>query len=190
MRKLIFILSTLLLVVGCKQTNIDERPEPSLDVATEAVTVDYKQQEIVLEVSTNQTITVKESAWWLMVEQIAEDRIVLSVMSNDSEQSRECEVTITAAELSRTVRITQLAKPEIMRLSLGHTSTTLASPEWSGDEVRGTVDWGDGSEEEYREGISHQYSDNAKRTATFDMQGATSFKIDQVGEIECVEITL
>ena len=97
---------------------------------------------------------------------------------------------ITAGELSHTVNITQLPKPEMMTLSLGHRSEILDSPKWGGESVSGTIDWGDGTTQAYEEGASHEYLDAELRTATFEMQGAESFKIERVGNIERVELVL
>jgi hypothetical protein len=78
----------------------------------------------------------------------------------------------------------------MMTLGLGHRSKYLDSPVWCGESLSGTIDWGDGTQEPYSEGISHEYADSEPRTARFEMLGAESFRIERVGDIESVELTL
>jgi hypothetical protein len=140
---------------------------------------------------TNQPYSVDIEAEW-MIYAIAEsgDRVVLSVDENRGSEPRMAEVVITAGDLSHTIIVEQGVKPETMKLAIGHTASTLDSPTWGGSDIRGTIDWGDGTTEEYQDGISHDYVDNQRRSAQFTMEGATTFCIERVGEIESITISL
>lgn len=191
MRGLIFLVATLFLAIGCKESNVDERVEqPTLNVDVESLELSYREQKVEIAVESSEEIDVAEQVLWININGVDKGKIKLSILKNDTEKAREADVTITAGELSHTVHIIQLAKGEVFSLVLGHSSEILDSPKWGGDNVSGRVDWGDGTSEEYVEGVSHEYTADDKHTATFDMEGATSFEIEQVGEIESVEITL
>ncbi len=191
MRGLIFLVATLFLAIGCKESNVDERVEqPTLNVDVESLELSYREQKVEIAVESSEEIDVAEQVLWININGVDKGKVKLSILKNDTEKAREADVIITAGELSHTVHIIQLAKGEVFSLVLGHSSEILDSPKWGGDNVSGRVDWGDGTSEEYVEGVSHEYTADDKHTATFDMEGATSFEIERVGEIESVEITL
>lgn len=191
MRKLIFLMATLFVAIGCKENSVDQSvEEPKLVVETETIELSYEKQSVEIGVETNMELDVKEEVLWMSVTGVDNGVIKLSIQENTSGGVREADVLITAGELSCTVHITQGAKGEIFTLRLGHSSDVLDSPKWGGDGVTGTINWGDGTTEAYEEGASHEYNDGGSRTATFEMTGATSFEIERVGEIESVEIKL
>lgn len=197
MRRLLIIAVALITFVGChnfdKEVNKqpDNLPQTELQVDKSELHLDYTAQSVDIVVRANQPYSVDIEAEW-MIYAIAEsgDRVVLSVEENRGSEPRMAEVVITAGDLSHRVKVEQGVKPETMQLTLGHTSLSLDAPAWGGSGVRGTIDWGDGTTEEYQDGISHDYVDNQRRSAQFTMEGATTFCIERVGEIESVTISL
>lgn len=87
------------------------------------------------------------------------------------------------------ISVSSPAEQPRMELVVGHSGETLGSPQWVGSNVRGTIDWGDGSSEKYDEGIKHSYEAEGEYKALFDMSGPIGFKIEQLGEIESIEIS-
>lgn len=87
------------------------------------------------------------------------------------------------------ISVSSPAKQPRMELVVGHSGATLLSPQWVGSNVRGTIDWGDGSEEKYSEGIEHNYEAEGEYKASFDMSGPIGFKIGQLGEISSIAIS-
>lgn len=187
----------LIACVGCHNFDkeVDGEPngviETELEVDKSELHLDYTAQSVDIVVRANQPYSVDIKAEW-MIYAIAEsgDRVVLSVDENSGSEPRMAEVVITAGDLSHTIMVEQGVKPETMQLTLGHTSLLLNSPTWGGSDVRGVVDWGDGTTEEYSEGISHDYADGELHCAQFTMEGATTFCIERVGEIESITISL
>jgi hypothetical protein len=192
MSRLIVLMAALLLAIGCKNSRVDQPVEqPTFELETESIELDYCEQRVEIGVTTQLDVDVKVDVLWINVIGVENGKIKLSIKQNSSESAREADVRITAGEHSRTLRVKQLPKPDIFELKLGHRATLLDSPRWGGESLSGSVNWGDGSEpESYAEGVSHEYADEQLRTATFTMEGATSFEIEQVGDIESVEITL
>ena len=192
MRRLIFMVALLFVAIACKDNNVDKPVEqPTFEVTTDALELDYREQRVEIEVMTVlEDVDISEQVLWITVNGFEDGKVKLTIKANDTESAREADVVITAGDKSHTVHITQLQKPDMLTLELGHTSLLLDSPEWGGEGVSGAIDWGDGTEEQYEAGASHEYADSQKRTATFEMEGATSFKIERLGEIESVEITL
>lgn len=185
---------------GCQYLDkeIDQQPsnepdnvvETELEVDKSEFMLDYTAQSVEIAIRANQLFEVKVSAEWITYAIAGSgDRVVLSVTENTTPESRSSEIVIIAGDLMHTVTIEQGAKPETMQLLLEHTSSYLDSPTWGGSNIRGSVDWGDGTTEEYQEGISHDYTDTQKHSAQFTMEGATSFHIERIGEIESVTIS-
>ena len=186
---------------GCQYLDkeIDQQPsnepdnvvETELEVDKSEFMLDYTAQSVEIAVSANIEFEVDVCVDWITYT-IADsgDRVVLSVTENTTPESRSSEIVIIAGDLMHTVTIEQGAKPEMISLVLEHSSTHLDSPTWGGSNIRGSVDWGDGTTEEYQEGMSHDYTDTQKHSAQFTMEGATSFRIERVGEIESVTISL
>lgn len=197
MRRLLIIAVALIACVGCHNFDkeVDGEPngviETELEVDKSELHLDYTAQSVDIVVRANQPYSVDIKAEW-MIYAIAEsgDRVVLSVDENRGSEPRSAEVVISAGDLSHRVKVEQGVKPETMKLTIGHTASTLDSPTWGGSDIRGTIDWGDGTTEEYQDGISHDYVDNQRRSAQFTMEGATTFCIERVGEIESVTISL
>lgn len=197
MKRYLFMLMALIVCVGCKQLNkeVDKQPdsvvETELEVDNSEFVLDYTAQSIEIRVVCNREFEVGICVDWISYT-IAEsgDSVTLQVAENTESEPRLAELVITAGELSATVVIEQGVKPELMELSLEHSSAHLDSPAWDGYDIKGSVDWGDGSSEEYRNGISHDYADTQRRSAQFNMEGATSFYIESIGDIESITLSI
>ena len=197
------MLAALMVFTGCKQLNkgVDNHTgnDPDSGVETETILeidcseieLDYAAQSVEIAVVANRTFEVDICVDWISYT-IAEsgDCVTLHVAENTELEPRSAEIVILAGELLRSVTIYQSTKPELMVLSLEHSSAHLDSPKWGGDEVKGSVDWGDGTTEEYYDGISHDYGDAQKRSAQFTMEGTASFRIESIGDIESVILAL
>ena len=77
-----------------------------------------------------------------------------------------------------------------MEVVISHRNQILASPKWGGEAVSGSIEWGDGTAEEYAEGAAHEYADGESHTATFTMSGTTSFEIVKIGDMESLTIAV
>ena len=196
MRRVLFIAVALLAVaVGCKnRDNEVVTPSTTLEVETIEISINHEAQRVEIEVLCNVEFDVKEEVFWLAVVDVREgDRkvIVLNVLENDSAEARCADVVIVAGEETRTVTIAQSGVPMVsMEVSIGHRSATLESPKWGGEAVSGSINWGDGTAEEYVEGATHDYADGESHTATFTMSGATSFEIERIGDMESLTIAV
>ena len=196
MRRVLFIAVALLAVaVGCKnRDNEVVTPSTTLEVETTEISINHEAQRVESEVLCNVEFDVKEEVFWLAVVDVREgDRkvIVLNVLENDSAEARCADVVIVAGEETRTVTIAQSGVPMVsMEVSIGHRSATLESPKWGGEAVSGSINWGDGTAEEYAEGATHDYADGESHTATFTMSGATSFEIERIGDMESLTIAV
>lgn len=198
MRRILLIVSALLVVAaGCKSGDkevVVAPPTTELEVAVTELTISHEAQRVEIEVTCNEEFEVQEEIFWLAVVDVREGDtkvVVLNVLANDLAEARSADVVITAGQERRTVTIMQSAKPEVsMEVAIGHRNQTLVSPKWGGEDVSGTIAWGDGADEQYTEGVAHNYTDNGSHTATFTMVGATSFEIEKIGAMDSLTIAV
>ena len=198
MRRVLFIVAALLVMaVGCK--NRDKEvvviPSTTLDVETTDVNISHEAQKVEIEVVCNEEFDVEIEADWLRLYNILErdgvDVVVLNIEANDVEQARSADVVIVAGELRHAITLTQSGVVATsMEVAIGHRNQMLASPKWGGEDVRGSINWGDGVTEEYAEGVVHEYADDDAHTALFTMSGTTSFEIERIGDMESLTIAV
>ena len=197
MRRVLLIAAALLVVaVGCKNRDNEVVPPSTiLEVETTELTVNHEAQKVEIAVVCNEEFDVEIEADWLRVYNMRDVEgsvvVVLSIEENDVAEVRTTDVVIVAGELRHTVVITQSSAVERdMEVMIGHRNQTLISPKWGGESVSGTINWGDGTSEDYSEGVAHEYSDSGSHTAIFTMSGATSFEIEKIGDMESLMIAV
>ncbi|MBQ8774757.1 MAG: BACON domain-containing protein [Alistipes sp.] len=188
MRRYLFIIVSLLALVGCRNRDV---VEPTISVEQNEIHLGFEEQDAEIVVESNAELSVDVDAEWVAIVAVdsgKKSRVKLHIEENISFESRVAKVEIKAGDKSLTVTIYQAKSPERIYLKVVHSGASLSSPIWYGDDVRGTIDWGDGSQERYSEGISHDYSDDGSHRASFDMAGPSSFEIERLGEISLLEI--
>ena len=194
MKKYLYILIIALFVVGCHKPVPTPEPEPDrVESAKERYELSYEAQTMELTFDANAEYSFELSAGWIRLEEGSRGSDMNSytvrfmVDENTSKKERVAYILILAGEAQQTITVVQGAMPERMTLKLDHANTTLKSPTWRGDAVTGNISWGDGAEQSYAEGASHSFDGTTKMT-TFDMRGATGFKIESLDEITDIEI--
>lgn len=191
-----FMAAALLMVaVGCKNssTDIDTPPPFVLEIANSDISIDHTAQNVEFEVVCSQDINVDFAVDWLEVVEVRHDDdyvVVLRAMENMSPKERYAKIFVVAGEEERIVTLKQMGVADVMQVVIAHRNQHLDSPEWGGTAVAGTIDWGDDCSESYTEGISHDYADAEHHTATFTMSGATSFRIESIGDMDSLTIAV
>lgn len=195
MKRISYLIIALILLAGCKRQQ--PLPEPVIDEITmdkDEYMLDYKEQVLTLEFATNAEYSFEVGADWITIVE-ADSRSLEShsqsfaIAENTTQDERSTSIKIVAGEVEYTVTVTQGAKPEVFNLTINHSAKHLDSPVWSGENVGGEVEWGDGSREAYSEGISHDYASEGQHSAKFEMICVDGFEIEQLGEIEHIDIT-
>ncbi len=197
MRRVLFIAVALLVVVAsCKNRgNVVVLPQTTLEVGATEMSVSCEAQKAQFEVVCNEAFDVEIEAEWLRLYNIREEEgakiVVVSIEANATAEARSAEVVIVAGELRHAVTITQSgAVVTSMEVTIGHSNKHMSSPKWGGEAVSGTINWGDGSTEEYVEGAAHDYADAESHTAVFTMSGTSSFEIEAIGDMESLTIAV
>lgn len=166
----------------------------ALIVAENSYEVGYKGEQLCFELNTNVKYDIEFSEAWLTLgdtRALQSYDIVVDVAANNSTSPREAEIVITGGKLTHRISVAQAASPDIIHLTIEHNELTLYSPLWYGDDVQGSVVWNDGlAAEPWNKGASYEYDSltNDTRKATFSMENATSFTIEQIGNIHSITI--
>ena len=198
MKRVLFIAVALLVIVGCKNRNnevVVTPPDTILEVETTELSVSSEAQNVDIKVVCNDEFDVEIEADWLRLYNVREEEganlVVLSIEENEAAEVRSAKVIIVAGEVRHTVTITQSGVAATsMEVAIGHSDKLMTSPKWGGEAVSGTINWGDGTTEEYVEGATHYYVEGESHTATFTMSGTTSFEIEAIGEMESLTIAV
>lgn len=179
----------LFALVGCRNRDV---VEPSIKPDSDRVIVGYEAQDVEIGVDSNVDISVDVLSEWATLISVDKGKrciIRVRVEENFEREPRNAKVVILSGAISQTVMIIQEKSPRRMNLTIGHSCKSLKAPTWEGEDVSGTIDWGDGRNEEYREGLSHSYDSEGEHKATFDMLGPTSFKLDELEDINSLDIS-
>lgn len=174
--------------------NVRQMQHNALIVAENSYEVGYKGEQLCFELNTNVKYDIEFSEAWLTLgdtRALESYDIVVDVAANNSTSPREAEIVITGGKLTHRISVAQAASPDIIHLTIEHNELTLYSPLWYGDDVQGSVVWDDGlAAELWNEGASYEYDSltNDTRKATFSMENATSFTIEQIGNIHSITI--
>jgi hypothetical protein len=194
MRRATILLILMLLALACKREK--PLPEPIVDrleVESDRFELNYEEQTITLVYSANVEVNIDIDADWIeRVDSrgIENHEVSFMVAENDTAEKRLAFITITAGSEEHIVTIVQMAAPDRLLLKLTHQNKTLSSPLWYGDDITGRVEWGDGEECRYVEGVYHDYTSDVVHKALFDMRGADGFHIESIEEITDIEISV
>lgn len=179
----------------------DEHPVKIIQMGQSALVLakneyrfDSKEQECELLILANMEFDVQSNAEWLTVVQsgsraLEQRHITLALSKNVAKEARYAILTITADDGTiQTIKVTQTGEQNLMRLLLTHTETSFYLPEWTGKDVFGTVNWGEGTIRDLKEGLSKDYHTADTRTVTIDLYNAETITIDKIGKISAITI--
>ena len=73
-----------------------------------------------------------------------------------------------------------------MKISITHSETEFSTLELEGNNISGTVNWGDGSQTDITKG--HSYEKSNTKTANFETMGVNKFRIKNLNSISSITI--
>lgn len=183
-QRILFCLAAVLLplFLACQR----EDPEVSFSVTTVDMPNSGGSQTVSL--TTNYDWTATTSDPWLQVTPASGKKgsasLTLRADANDKSTTRKATVTITCRDLVRGVTVTQM--PSLTQsLIIKHKNGSFKAPALTGSSVTGIVNWGDGVEEAWRNGLDHAYSAGSAGNYTVEVKasGAYSFKLESVAGV-------
>ena len=74
-------------------------------------------------------------------------------------------------------------------LVVKHTAPKFNIPVFTGANIRGTVTWGDGAQEDYQKGLSHEYAEQKEYTTTISITGVEAVELENISGIAEIDFT-
>lgn len=182
---MIVLLLALLPLLSCER----EEPEinfdmPTFDMAAEGGTV-------TVNLTTNYSWKATCSDPWLVVTPTSGKKgtstVKIQVAANEKHGTRKGAVSFDCRDMVRAVNITQMPNFE-QSLVIRHQSSSFTVPSMTGSSFAAMVYWGDGKEEAYRSGISHDYGQSAgSYSLEIKSTGAYTFSLKSVAGVSEID---
>lgn len=108
--------------------------------------------------------------------------------ANYTTSQRQTDITFSGSGITCVLTLYQEAgKPDVFAFS--HNNASVSAPLVEGDDIRGTIDWGDGSNEEYAYPLEHVYATDEMHKVVVSVFGATSISLSGAYNVESVDIS-
>ena len=117
--------------------------------------------------------------------------LTVTVDANEEETPRSGTVTLAAADISQTITFNQAALqlPPRQYVRIRHNAAMLEAPAFTGEIVRTTIDWGDGTVEPYVPGIMHSYNAAGTYEAVVEVRGAETVSQTGIAGLAVVDLS-
>lgn len=164
-------------------------------VAEESYQVKATGETLDLEVNTNVDFRVELSETWIRqttssVRGLVERSLHFVIDPNPASTPREAAILLTADDVEQTVTIRQAGRVNTNWLHITHSNPNFPVPYIRGEKfLPGTVSWGDGTEEEYRESLVHSYQESGSHTVTIETTGAEEFSVSDLVNVTEIDLT-
>lgn len=182
---------------GLRQTfTLTQMQKNAILVAEESYSIDASGGRLDFEVNTNVDFRVELSETWIRqttspsVRGLVGRTLHFIIDPNPTTEPREATILLVADDVEQTITIRQQACDNMSWLHITHTNPTFQVPYIYGDGfVPGTVSWGDGTEEEYRESLLHTYQEAGTYTVTIETPGAEEFSVSDLTNVTKIDLT-
>ncbi len=154
----------------------------------------HKTCEFVLETEANVEYEVRIVADWISLKDeptkaLESRQLTFVVSENPSNKGREALIDLKYGRLVERIFVAQDGRTDRVILEMFHNEDHFTPVFWYGGDVTGTVIWGDGASEAYRDGLTHTFADPARGATTrYEMSGVNELRIDSVGSISSIII--
>lgn len=74
-------------------------------------------------------------------------------------------------------------------LTITHVGSELMIPAFTGDDVFGTITWGDGASSSYKPKATHVYSGTSEKEVVIESWNSTGFELEKLTGIETIDLT-
>lgn len=195
---IILVLAAALTAASCNKEKTIPEP-PALTISDTGFTVGDEGETITVDVTSNTSYTCeitdsegKTPAWITKIETRASTTKSISfrVAANSEAADRTATIKFYAEKgrLDKRVVVKQLARTT--EFSILHTGGSFAVPLFTGVDVSGTVDWGDGEERDLAKEAVHYYSsEDDEHCITFKTRYVESFKIESLEGVSLVDLS-
>jgi len=177
-----------------KTITVRQSQNDALMIDTDATELTYIGGEVIVPVEANveYTVVIPEGVDWITnggTRALTATQQAITVAKNESEEDREAVVTFKneASGITRTFYVKQFGfSPTVV---IEHTNAVFTVPTLTGENVKATVMWGDGTSEEYIAGLSHEYAKAGDHVVTVIGKNITGYDLSAITGINSIDIT-
>lgn len=113
-----------------------------------------------------------------------------SVSENTDRTSREALIVFESENTGIREEFKVIQSGKLSVLKIWHENISYTVPYFTGEDISGTVEWGDGQKEDYAASTTgHTYQDSGTKEVTFTLSNAESFRIDCVDGIRRIDLS-
>ena len=171
---------TILSETVSKVITITQKQKDALVVAEKEYTLEADSTTLTLKINTNVSgINIKTNVNWIHLPQSKSRGMFTVPLSfeideNNSSKEREGKILISSTndELQQVIKVTQKGKEIRSLVSIVHTNMNMMIPVITGQNLEGTVNWGDSKQEAYKDSLVHQYAEQKEYTLVIDVTEA------------------
>jgi hypothetical protein len=168
-----------------------EREEPSIALDNTSLELPETGGSLTLSVTTNYDWTASTSDPWLRVSPTSGKKgqftLTIQADANDKSTLRKATLTVNCRDLDRRLSVTQLPKMD-QQLQVSYTTSHITVPLLVGSSLAGKINWGDGVEETYKAGLTHDYSTAGNHAIAIKCAGAVTLTIESLDGVTSVDL--
>lgn len=163
----------------------------ALIVSKEIYSLSADSCELNMTINTNVDFDIDVSEEWITP--IVESRSLLTintkfkVEANVGNNQREAWIILSYGDISQKIKILQYGRLQNGKVNIVISGSSFSAPLFMGDDVFGIVYWGDESENDYQQGISHSYDDINEYIIKFDIWGSEQLLIPNIVGIKSLD---
>lgn len=166
-----------------KSIQIAQMQKDAIVPADSAYTVTAQKQELEFEVKSNIEYQITTSENWIKVSEtgtkaFAGKQVKFSLEENDSFDSRTAFVLIKGETVEQKVKITQAPWANRIQAEFVHSEETFSTPVFNGRDLAGKIEWGDGTQENYKKDAVHKFGSTNEKTTTYSLHGSKIFYVE------------
>ena len=167
-----------------------EREEPSIALDNTSLVLPENGGSVTLNVTTNYDWTATSSDPWLQVSPTSGKKgqftLTIQADANDKPTLRKATLTVNCRDLDRRLSVTQLPKMD-QQMQITHSNDAMTAL-LVGSTLAGKINWGDGVEETYKAGLTHDYSTAGNHTMVIKCAGAITMTIESLDGVTSVDL--
>jgi hypothetical protein len=171
---------------------ITQMQNDAIIVALDEYTLEAVTTQLSFDVQTNVELEVSTTADWIHygVESRALEtkQLIFNLDENITLDSREGFIQISSGDLKQEIKVVQQGRIDRNIVKVLHTNWNLVIPTITGNNLLGTIQWGDGQQEEYRVQATHPYTEGKEYLLQLDVWGAEEIDFPNIEGI--IEIDL
>lgn len=152
--------------------------EPSIELldGKDVYTVEEKGGTVNVKFVSAMEWTASSNCEWCKLSETEGDEgtitLTLTVEPNDDFEGRDAVITLRSEKITKKFLIKQMERGAV-QVSMKHTNwENFTLPVFSGNNLNGTIYWGDGKQEDWQNEAAHQYEEEKEYTVTVEMTGA------------------